>query len=77
MSEARTCAVRDDRQVRPLTLQFQSHGMAKEAAALLEPIWIAEAGETAEKPNFLRIVQDCKNNLRDSVNSLQVEILAA
>jgi DNA polymerase III gamma/tau subunit len=62
---------------RCMTLQFQSHGMAKEAATLLERIWIAEAGETADKPNFLRLVQESKNNLRDAVNSLQVEILAA
>ena len=38
---------------------------------------LSEAGETAAKPNFLRLVQESKNNLRDAVNSLQVEILAA
>ena len=59
-----------------MTLQFQSHHMAKEAATLLESIWKREAGETAEKPNFLRMVQDSKNNIPDSVNSLQVELLA-
>lgn len=62
---------------RCMTLQFSSHGVAKEAATLLERIWQAEAGETAEKPNFLRLVQDSRNNLRDAVNSLQVELLAA
>ena len=61
---------------RCMVLQFQSHGMAKEAANLLERIWIAEAGETTERPNFLRMVQDGKNNIRDAVNSLQVELLA-
>jgi replication factor C subunit 2/4 len=61
---------------RCMTLQFQSHGMAKEAAGLLEQIWQAEAGQTAEQPNFLRLVQDSKNNIRDAVNSLQVELLA-
>jgi DNA polymerase III delta prime subunit len=61
---------------RCMTLQFSSHGMAKEAASMLEQIWIAEAGETAEKPNFLRLVQDSKNNVRDAMNSLQVELLA-
>ena len=61
---------------RCMVLQFQSHGMAKEAANLLERIWIAEAGDTAERPNFLRMVQDGKNNVRDAVNSLQVELLA-
>jgi replication-associated recombination protein RarA len=61
---------------RCMVLQFSSHGMAKDAASLLERIWQAEAGESAEKPNFLRLVQDGKNNLRDAVNSLQVELLA-
>ncbi len=61
---------------RCMVLQFSSHVMAKEAATLLERIWLAEAGETAEKPNFLRMVQDRKNNIRDAVNSLQVELLA-
>jgi replication-associated recombination protein RarA len=59
-----------------MQLQFSSHGMAKEAASLLEKIWIAEAGPQAEQPNFLRMVQDGKNNVRDAVNSLQVELLA-
>jgi len=44
-----------------MVLQFSSHGIAKEAATLLERIWLAEAGKTAEKPNFLRMVQDGKN----------------
>src|SRR6266571_2842334 len=56
---------------RCMTLQFSSHGMAQSAAQLLERIWIAEAGETAEKPNFLRMIQDSRNNVRDSVNALQ------
>jgi replication-associated recombination protein RarA len=61
---------------RCMELQFQSHGIASETAKLLEFIWITEAGESAEKPNFLRIVQSSKNNVRDAVNSLQVELLS-
>ena len=61
---------------RCMELQFQSHGIASEAAKLLEFIWNAEAGESVEKPNFLRIVQNSKNNIRDAVNSLQVELLS-
>jgi replication-associated recombination protein RarA len=60
---------------RCMVLQFQSHGIAKEAASLLERIWQQEAGDAAEKPNFLRMVQDSKNNVRDAMNSLQVELL--
>jgi len=61
---------------RCMELQFQSHGIASETAKLLEFIWITEAGEFAEKPNFLRLVQNSKNNVRDAVNSLQVELLS-
>jgi hypothetical protein len=59
-----------------MTLQFSSHGIAKEAATLLERIWQAETGTLDGAPNFLRMVQDGKNNIRDAVNSLQVELLA-
>jgi replication-associated recombination protein RarA len=62
---------------RCMQLQFSSHGMAKDAASLLERIWIAETGTAENAPNFLRMVQDGKNNVRDAVNSLQVELLAA
>jgi replication-associated recombination protein RarA len=61
---------------RCMVLPFQSHGVAKDAATFLEQIWQKEAGDLAERPNFLRIVQDSKNNIRDAVNSLQVELLS-
>lgn len=61
---------------RCLVLQFSSQGLAKPTAELLERIWRSEAGETSESPNFLRMVQGSKNNVRDAVNSLQVELLA-
>jgi replication-associated recombination protein RarA len=61
---------------RTMQLDFSSHGLAKEIAALLERVWIAEAGDTPTRPNFLRVAQDSKNNVRDSIHSLQVELLA-
>jgi DNA polymerase III gamma/tau subunit len=60
---------------RCMCLPFSSHGMADHAAQLLERIWQAEAGGAAQAPNFLRIVRDSQNNIRDAVNSLQVELL--
>jgi DNA polymerase III gamma/tau subunit len=60
---------------RCMTLQFSSHGMASDAASLLESIWKREAGD-ATPPNFDRLVKDSRNNIRDAVNSLQVELLA-
>jgi DNA polymerase III gamma/tau subunit len=61
---------------RCMELLFSSQGIAQQAAKLLETIWNAEAGESVEKPNFLRLVQNSKNNVRDAVNSLQVELLS-
>lgn len=57
-------------------LQFSSHGLAEDAAQLLERIWEREAGQ-AEKPNFLRIVRDSGNNVRNALNVLETEIMAA
>jgi replication-associated recombination protein RarA len=57
-------------------IHFSSHGLADDAAKLLERIWESEAGTEAVKPNFLRIVRDSQNNIRDAVNSLQVELLS-
>jgi replication-associated recombination protein RarA len=62
---------------RCMQLQFTSHGLAEPTAELLARIWQAEAGTTDEQPNFLRMVRDSGNNIRDAVNSLQVELLAA
>jgi len=56
---------------------FQSHGLAEQAATLLETIWQREVGESAEKPNFLRIVRDSQNNVRNAINMLETEILSA
>jgi replication-associated recombination protein RarA len=61
---------------RCMELQFQSHGMATETAKLLEAIWTAEVGDSVEKPNFLRVVQASKNNVRDAINNLQVCLLS-
>jgi replication-associated recombination protein RarA len=61
---------------RLLKAPFQSHGIAEDAAKLLETIWEREAGD-AEKPNFLRMVRDSQNNVRDALMSLETEILAA
>jgi DNA polymerase III delta prime subunit len=60
---------------RCMTLEFSSHGMSTGASALLARIWQSEA-QDAPTPNFDRIVKDSKNNIRDAVNSLQVELLA-
>jgi len=57
-------------------LPFSSHGLAEDAAQYLERIWEREAGQ-AEKPNFLRIMRESGNNVRNALNMLETEILAA
>jgi hypothetical protein len=57
-------------------IDFPSYGMAAEVAQLLSSIWDAEAPPEAPKPNFARIVKDSTNNVRDSLMSLEVELMA-
>jgi replication-associated recombination protein RarA len=56
-------------------IDFPSYGIATEVAQLLS-IWDAEAPAEAPKPNFARIVKDSTNNVRDSLMSLEVELMA-
>jgi len=61
---------------RTMQLNFSAQGLAEPTADLLSRIWQSEAGQTNEAPNFLRIVRDSKNNVRDAIQTLQVELLA-
>jgi replication-associated recombination protein RarA len=56
---------------------FQSHGLAEPTAELLERIFTMEVPDATERPNFLRIVRDSQNNVRNALNMLETEILAA
>jgi hypothetical protein len=51
--------------------------MAKDAAALLETVWTAEAPAGADAPNFARIVKDSNNNIREALMKLETELLLA
>jgi len=62
---------------RLITVEFSSYGIAKDAAALLESIWMQETGSLANAPNFARIVKDANNNVRESIMALQRELLLA
>jgi replication-associated recombination protein RarA len=57
-------------------INFSSQGLAEPGALLLENIWTRETQST-EKPNFLRLMRDAKNNVRDALMSLETELLAA
>ncbi len=53
---------------------FNTHGVGDDIKAFAERVWIAEAGETAEKPNFARMAT---GNVRAALQALEVELLAA
>jgi replication-associated recombination protein RarA len=58
-------------------LEFSSYGIAKEAAELLGRVWDAETDNPVDRPNFVRIVKESNNNVREALNRLQVEIMMA
>ena len=53
--------------------EFNSYGAGDEIVSLMERVWIAEAGD-APMPNLKRLA--C-GNVRESLNKLEVELLAA
>lgn len=58
-------------------VEFSSYGLQREIASLLERIWIAESGGRLKAPNFARIAKDANNNIRDAINALELELMAA
>jgi replication-associated recombination protein RarA len=58
-------------------MEFSSYGMREELANFLAAIWDKEAGPDAAKPNFERMAKEATNNVRDALNRLEVELLAA
>jgi len=71
-----TAGLEDRFMSRVKLLPFSKEGMAPKIVELLASIWSQEAGD-AEAPNFVRIVKDAKNNVRDAINTLEVELMAA
>lgn len=58
-------------------IEFSNYGLAKEIVKTLERIWLIETGGQMKAPNFARIAKDCNNNIRDAINSLELELMAA
>jgi replication-associated recombination protein RarA len=56
-------------------LEFSSYGIAKDAAELLGRVWDSETDNPVERPNFVRIVKESNNNVREALNRLQIEIM--
>jgi DNA polymerase III delta prime subunit len=56
-------------------IEFSSYGMAGEIAEYLDRVWISEGGN-GNAPDFSRLAKDCRNNVRDCLGRLEVELMA-
>jgi len=56
-------------------LEFSSYGLAGEIAAYLSKVWHAEGGN-GSGPDFERLAKDSRNNVRDCLMRLEVELMA-
>jgi replication factor C subunit 2/4 len=56
-------------------LDFSSYGMSNGIAAYLDGVWHAEGGN-GNAPDFERLAKDCRNNVRDCLMRLEVELMA-
>jgi replication-associated recombination protein RarA len=60
---------------RCLPIEFSSYGMAGEIAEYLDKVWHAEGGN-GNGSAFARLSKDCRNNVRDFLGRLEVELMA-
>jgi replication-associated recombination protein RarA len=71
-----TAGLEDRFMSRVKMLPFSKEGMAPKIIELLASIWQAEGGKPENAPNFARLVKDSKNNSRDAINVLEIELMA-
>jgi len=57
------------------TLEFSSYGLSDQIAAYLDKVWHAEGGN-GNAPDFVRLAKDSRNNVRDCLMRLEVELMA-
>jgi len=67
---------------RCMVLEFSSYGLRNELAKFLAEVWDREIGHSSDMPDvkapdFERISKNSTNNVRDALQQLQIEILAA
>ena len=60
---------------RCLPIDFSSYGMAGDIAEYLSKIWHTEGGN-GNGPDFSRLSKECRNNVRDCLGRLEVELMA-
>jgi DNA polymerase III gamma/tau subunit len=58
------------------TLEFSSYGMAEQIATYLDNIWHLEGGN-GNGPDLARLAKDSRNNVRDCLMRLEVELMAS
>lgn len=56
-------------------IEFSSYGMAGEIADYLDKVWHAEGGN-GNAPDIMRMAKESRNNVRDALMKLEVELLA-
>jgi DNA polymerase III gamma/tau subunit len=55
-------------------LEFSSYGLAGEIAAYLDKVWHAEGGN-GNPPDLERMAKDSRNNVRDCLMRLEVDLM--
>jgi DNA polymerase III delta prime subunit len=56
-------------------IEFSSYGMASEIAGYLERVWHSEGGNS-DCPDLTRLAKETRNNVRDCLMRLEVELMA-
>ena len=56
-------------------LEFSSYGLSDQIAAYLDKVWHAEGGN-GHAPDLVRLAKDSRNNVRDCLMRLEVELMA-
>jgi hypothetical protein len=56
-------------------LEFSSYGLSEQIAAYLDSVWHAEGGY-GNAPDLVRLAKDSRNNVRDCLMRLEVELMA-
>jgi DNA polymerase III delta prime subunit len=56
-------------------IEFSSYGCASAIAEHLEKIWRVEGG-SGDVPDLARITKDSRNNVRDALLKLEIEMMA-
>ena len=57
-------------------IEFSSYGMAGEIVAFLDRVWHSEGGN-GNGPDLSRVAKESRNNVRDALMTLEVELMAA